>query len=73
MVNDKLRALELVEERFGDGEIEKIDGISVSYDDFWFNLRPSNTEPLLRLRLEATGKEIAKVRVAEIVELITDV
>ncbi len=72
LVNDKLRALELVEERFGDGEIEKIDGISVSYDDFWFNLRPSNTEPLLRLRLEATGKEIAKVRVAEIVELITD-
>ena len=50
-----------------------MDGISVSYDDFWFNLRPSNTEPLLRLRLEATGVEVAETKIAEIVELITDV
>ncbi len=71
-VRDKLRALELVEKRFGDGEIERMDGISVSYDDFWFNLRPSNTEPLLRLRLEATGVEVAETKIAEIVELIAD-
>jgi phosphomannomutase len=72
-VTDKSRAIELVEERFRDGEIERIDGISVSYDDFWFNLRPSNTEPLLRLRLEATGAETAEARIAEIVELIAGV
>jgi len=72
-VKDKVRALGLVEERFADGEIHRTDGISVSYDDFWFNLRPSNTEPLLRLRLEATGAEVAETKIAEIVALITDV
>ena len=30
-----------------------MDGVSISFDDFWFNVRPSNTEPVLRLRLEA--------------------
>ena len=40
-------------ERYGDGEITKLDGISVDYDDWHFNVRPSNTEPLLRLCLES--------------------
>ena len=38
---------------YADGHIERLDGISVSYDDWHFNVRPSNTEPLLRLNLEA--------------------
>ena len=46
------RAAEL-EDRFSDGWITKLDGLSVDYDDWHFNVRPSNTEPLLRLNLES--------------------
>ena len=35
-----------------------MDGVSVEFDDYWFNVRPSNTEPLLRLNLEAKNEEI---------------
>jgi phosphomannomutase len=44
---------------FADAEIDELDGISVSYDRYWFNVRPSNTEPLLRLRLEAVDEAAA--------------
>ena len=40
------------------GEVEWMDGVSISFDDWHFNLRPSNTEPLLRLNLEATSREL---------------
>jgi phosphomannomutase len=46
-----------IEERYGDGEITKLDGISIDYDDWHFNVRPSNTEPLLRLNLESLVSE----------------
>jgi phosphomannomutase len=46
------RAAEL-ERRYGDGHITKLDGLSVDYDDWHFNVRMSNTEPLLRLNLES--------------------
>ena len=42
-----------IERRYSDGEIGKLDGISVDYPDWHFNVRPSNTEPLLRLNLES--------------------
>jgi phosphomannomutase len=42
-----------IEERFSDGEVTKLDGISVDYEDWHFNVRKSNTEPLLRLCLES--------------------
>ena len=51
--------LERVRTTFADAEQEELDGISVSYDRFWFNVRPSNTEPLLRLRLEAVDEASA--------------
>ena len=40
-------------ERYADAEIGWLDGVSVDYDDWHFNVRPSNTEPLLRLNLES--------------------
>lgn len=43
---------------FSDGEQDTIDGLTVRYPDYWFNLRPSNTEPLLRLNIEAKTDEI---------------
>ena len=44
-------------EHAGAPTISRLDGLYVSYDDWWFNLRPSNTEPVLRLNLEAGSKE----------------
>ncbi|HET6898942.1 MAG TPA: phosphomannomutase/phosphoglucomutase, partial [Vicinamibacteria bacterium] len=52
-VADVAGALRRIEERYGDAEITKMDGVSVDYPDWHFNVRPSNTEPLLRLNLEA--------------------
>ena len=42
-----------IAERYGDGRVSWLDGVSVDYDDWHFNVRPSNTEPLLRLNLES--------------------
>jgi phosphomannomutase len=52
-VADVAGALRRIEERYGDAEVTKMDGVSVDYADWHFNVRPSNTEPLLRLNLEA--------------------
>jgi phosphomannomutase len=52
-VDDPLATVDLVAERFADrGSIDREDGLTVVLDDGWFNLRPSNTEPLLRLNVE---------------------
>lgn len=52
-VADKEAKLRQIEALYADGRISHVDGLTVEYDDWWFNLRPSNTEPLLRLNLEA--------------------
>ena len=52
-VADVAKTLARVRAEFPDGEADELDGLTVSYPDWWFNLRPSNTEPLLRLNLEA--------------------
>jgi phosphomannomutase len=56
-VADVGAAMQRIEERYRDGEITKLDGISVDYPEWHFNVRPSNTEPLLRLNLEAYTEE----------------
>jgi phosphomannomutase len=52
-VEDQQAKMEELVERYADGEVSRLDGISVDYDDWHFNVRPSNTEPLLRLNLES--------------------
>jgi phosphomannomutase len=52
-VEDQDAKMEEIAERYSDGEQGRLDGISVDYDDWHFNVRPSNTEPLLRLNLES--------------------
>ncbi len=52
-VADVPATLARVRRAYPDGEADELDGLTVSYPDWWFNLRPSNTEPLLRLNLEA--------------------
>jgi phosphomannomutase len=69
-VADKEAALRAVREKYAAGRISTLDGISVEFPDFWFNVRPSNTEPLLRLRLEARTAEIARARSDEVRALI---
>jgi phosphomannomutase len=52
-VEDQAGKMAEIEQRWSDGEITKLDGVSVDFDDWHFNVRPSNTEPLLRLNLES--------------------
>ena len=52
-VEDPAAKIEEIRARYGDAEITELDGISIDYDDWHFNVRPSNTEPLLRLCLES--------------------
>ena len=62
--------LEELKERYADGRVTDLDGISVDYDDWHFNVRPSNTEPLLRLNLEAESKELMEAKRDEVLDLI---
>lgn len=57
-------------EKYNDGTIEWLDGVSVTFPDWHFNVRPSNTEPLLRLNLEAKSKEVMDQKKIELLELI---
>jgi phosphomannomutase len=52
-VADQDAKMREIAERYGDGEVAWLDGVSVDYEDWHFNVRPSNTEPLLRLNLES--------------------
>jgi len=63
-VDDKEAMIRQLAEVFSDGEIDYLDGITVQYENWWFNVRPSNTEPLLRLVLEARSKELMEEKTA---------
>jgi phosphomannomutase len=63
-VADQMAKIQEIADRYSDGEIGWLDGISVDYPDWHFNVRPSNTEPLLRLNLESlvSGKDMEAKR-----------
>ena len=65
-VDDKQAKMNELAAKYSDGEIDYFDGVTVRYKDWWFNCRPSNTEPLLRLNLEAKNKELFEEKFAEI-------
>jgi phosphomannomutase len=69
-VADVPRALARIEERYADARIGRLDGISVDYDDWHFNVRASNTEPLLRLNLEAASPADMERRRDEVLALV---
>ncbi len=69
-VADKGKALDAVSKRYAAAKISTLDGVSVETEDYWFNVRPSNTEPLLRLRLEARSERIALGKSEEIKRLL---
>jgi len=60
----------MIKGKYSDGKTTEIDGFSSDYSDWRFNVRGSNTEPVLRLNLEATSKELAKEKLAELTEVI---
>ena len=65
--DQKEKILERIKQEFSDGKIDELDGVTVDYPDGWINVRPSNTEPLLRLNAEATTQArldelVAKVK-----------
>jgi phosphomannomutase len=67
LVEEKLRALE---RHFAGAEITKLDGVSVEFPDWHFNVRASNTEPLIRLNLEATDPPVMEKRRDEVLGII---
>ena len=72
-VHDTAAVIESVATRFAGKPQDRVDGLTVDLGDWWFNLRPSNTEPLLRLNLEASTRDECDTHVAEILALITSV
>ena len=69
-VEDPEAKIEAIAARYGDGRIERIDGISVSFSDWHFNVRASNTEPLLRLNLEAMSRQQMEQQRDEVLAVI---
>ena len=63
-------AIARVREAFADGEMDELDGLTVNYPTWWFNLRPSNTQPLLRLNVEADTKEQLDEQTAAVLGVI---
>jgi phosphomannomutase len=69
-VDDPRAVIEVVARSFDDAEQDRLDGLTVDLGRWWFNLRPSNTEPLLRLNLEAPTPDECNAHVAEVRALI---
>ena len=70
-VEDQEAKMADIKDRYADGEITELDGVSVDYDDWHFNVRPSNTEPLLRLTLESlVSREHMEQKRDELLEMI---
>jgi len=69
-VPDVALKLQELKERYADGRVSHLDGISVDFDDWHFNVRPSNTEPLLRLNLEAMSELLMEQKRDEVLEVI---
>jgi phosphomannomutase len=67
-----VEAVAALEASRGSG-IDRLDGLTVEHGDWWYNLRPSNTEPLLRLNVEAADDEACAARVQEVLALVRDV
>ena len=72
-VADVAAKLQELEERFGpEGQVSHLDGLSVETADWHFNVRPSNTEPLLRLNLEALSQELMERKRDEVLSVIRE-
>ena len=62
--------IERVAAHYADADQDRLDGLTVDFGDWWFNLRPSNTEPLLRLNLEAADRAACEAHTDEVLALV---
>ena len=69
-VEDQQARIEAVAAALPDGRQDRLDGLTVEFDDWWCNVRPSNTEPLLRLNVEARTTELLEEKTAMVLGLI---
>jgi phosphomannomutase len=70
-VADPAAVIEHVATAYAGAEQDRLDGLTVDFGDWWFNLRPSNTEPLLRLNVEAADRLACDAHTDEVVDLVT--
>ena len=67
---DKEGTFGRIAEQYNDAEIDYVDGVTVQYPDWWFNVRASNTEPLLRLNMEAANDSLLGQKLAQLAPLL---
>jgi phosphomannomutase len=65
-VEDKDGKIRELADAYKKGQIDYLDGITVDFDDWWFNVRKSNTEPMLRLNLEAPDPDVLQARLKDL-------
>ena len=65
-VEDKQKMMDELAQKYSDAQIDYLDGVTIQYKDWWFNCRPSNTEPLLRLNVEADNPELLDAKLNEL-------
>lgn len=70
VVEDQHGKIEEIAAAYAGGRPDRTDGLTVEFDDWWFNVRPSNTEPLLRLNVEARTEELLREKTSEVLTLI---
>jgi phosphomannomutase len=71
-VDDQGGTIEDIAQRYADGRQDRLDGLTVEFEDWWFNVRPSNTEPLLRLNVEARSGELLAEKTDEVLSIIRE-
>jgi phosphomannomutase len=69
-VSDKDAVVDKLKEKYSGHLMQEFDGVSFDFSDWWFNVRPSNTEPVLRLNLEAKTKEVMEEKAKEVLDVI---
>ena len=69
-VDDPTERIEAIAAAFDAGRQDRLDGLTVEFEDWWCNVRASNTEPLLRLNVEARTPELLEAKTAEVLALI---
>lgn len=71
-IKDAQRLFDAAKQKYADGKLDTLDGIKISYPDWWFSLRASNTEPLVRLNLEGDTQLLMEEKKRELIALITE-
>ncbi|MEW5923447.1 MAG: hypothetical protein AB1746_05615 [Candidatus Zixiibacteriota bacterium] len=69
-INSVREKIELVSEKYASGQQDRLDGLSIDMGDFWFNIRSSNTEPVIRLNVEAVSKESLTTELSNLLKIL---